>query len=680
MRISESWLREWVDPGCDCHELAMKLTMAGLEVDGIDVLDNDQMLAIDLTPNRGDCLSIAGIAREVAAFSNSSINPVAIEPAAVTIDDQRNVTLKAPDYCSRYIGRVIRGVDNSRATPQWLTHRLQAAGINTISPLVDIANYVMLELGQPMHAFDLNCLQGNITVRTAVAGEKITLLDGQTVSMDEKSLVIADDEHAVALAGIMGSADSGVSAETVDLFLESIFFDPIKIGLTARRYGIHSDSCYRFQRGVDPALQQQAMERATALILEIVGGEVGPPIEAKDSKLLPQPQTIILRPQRVRRILGMEISDETMVALLERLNMALTPIAEGWSVLPPSYRFDIVIEEDLIEEIARLTGYDNLAVNPVAQVTVSPKTPSTLLNERVGELLADLGYHEAITYSFVDSKVQTLFNPQQPQVALVNPVTVEMDVMRTTLWPGLIKAALYNLNRQQSRLRLFEIGRRFSAESEQMVVSGLVLGSVLPEQWGSKVRQADFYDVKGDLEQLFALGGQPEKFTFIASTHPALHPGQCARICCADAEVGYLGRINPDIAAQLDLPKEVFLFELLLSQITAVEVPRFQPLSKFPSIRRDLAFLIKSEVTAAQMAETVHQLEEQICQQFGDLSIKLHIFDVYQGKNVEIGQKSVALGLILQHTSRTLIDKEVESIIQCVVDAMQRHYDAVLRA
>ena len=791
MRFSEQWLREWVDPQVDGAELARQLTMAGLEVDGVEPvappLDgvvvgriaeisqhpdadrlrvcqvdvggddlvqvvcgapnarqglcapiatvgtvlpgefkikrsklrgieslgmlcsavelglgeaadglleladdatpgtpltihlglDDTAIEVDLTPNRGDCLGLAGIAREVGVLNRATVTPVATDSVAATVDDTFPVELAAPEGCPRYLGRVIRGIDPHAVTPTWMQERLRRSGIRSLGPLVDVTNYVMLELGQPMHAFDLSRLTGGIVVRWAAQGEKLLLLDGREVELDTETLVIADHGQAVAIAGVMGGELSGIADDTDTLFLESAFFAPTVIAGRARRYGMHTDASHRFERGVDPELQRRAIERATALLLEIVGGEPGPVVEAVAEAHLPQPATVPLRRARIEQLLGIAIPDADVEEILVRLGMQLSATDEGWQVRAPSYRFDIAIEADLIEELARIYGYDKVpASRPHGAMTILPEPERRADALRAAGTLVERGYQEAITFSFVDPGSQGVLDPAHAPIALANPISSDMAVMRTTLWTGLLAAVGHNQRRQQPRVRLFETGLRFLQSEEGIVqepmVTGVACGTADPEQWGEPGRELDFFDVKADVEALLALTGPGRDFIFEPDKRPALHPGQSARITCGDKEIGWLGSLSPQIAQTMGLKGRIQLFELSLEALGQGPAPDYTALSRFPAIRRDLAVVVDASLPAGHLCQTVREAA-------GLLLIDLQLFDMYVGKGVDSNRKSLALGLTLQHPSRTLKDDEVDRIVDDVVRRLRDELGADLR-
>lgn len=637
----------------------------------------DYVIDVAITPNRGDCLSLLGLAKEIAALNECALHIPNISPIKPSIDDTLKVTVQKSTECPRYVGRIIRDVKADTTTPMWMQERLRRSGLRSISPVVDVMNYVMLELGQPMHAFDLKQISDEIVVRMAKDNEELALLDGQTVKLSNDTLVIADKSKPLAIAGVMGGLDSGVTLLTQDIFLESAYFQPTIIGKTGRSYGLGSDSSYRFERGIDPTIQVLAIERATELLLEIVGGKPGPVIEVTNQEYLPQPAKINLRKERVAKILGLVISDRDIEKIMQRLGFSSDKIAEGWEVTVPARRSDITIEVDLIEEIARLYGYDKLPLLQAASsLTINPR-PETQINlAAVRHVLCDLGYNEVVTYSFIDKKLQSLFDPELKPVELVNPISADMAVMRTNLWPGLVNTLIYNQNRQQSRVRLFEVGLRFipegSALLQQRMLSGLISGSAFPEQWGIPNREIDFFDLKGDLLNVFKLTLSPEEFTFKPCAHPALHPGQSAEIYRSGKLFGLIGVLHPSIKQSLDIQSKVIVFELALDQLDVARLPHFTEISKFPEIRRDIAILVDQAVPAAVIQDTISEVA-------GELLKDLNIFDIYQGKGIAQDRKSVALALTLQHASRTLRDEEVAELLERIIDALKDRFAAELR-
>ncbi len=651
---------------------------------GADLIEylglNDKSIEVDLTPNRSDCLSIRGIARDVAVLNRVDLRPPVIKPVAATIDDVLKVSLNAGEACARYAGRVIRGVDVSKPTPLWMQERLRRSGLRTIDAVVDVTNYVLLELGQPMHAFDLATLQGGVQARMAEAGEELKLLDGQTVKLREDVLVIADDDKAVAMAGIMGGDDTAVSETTKDIFLESAFFSPLAITGRARSYGLHTDSSHRFERGVDYRLQEVAIERATRLLLEIVGGEPGP-VTLVENEHCPKEKEVSLRRSRIKSGLGFSMKDEEVVDILTRLGLEMSVKADsGWRFKVPSYRFDISIEEDLLEELARVYGYNNLpTTSPALDMTIPAHQEAKLGLRAVRAQLVARGYQEAVTYSFVDPKMQALLEPAVEPVPLQNPISADLAVMRTSLWAGLLGALQYNLNRQQNRVRLFESGLRFVPEGEgvanlkqEPMLAGLIYGGRLEESWTGKAEPVDFFDIKGDLESVLELVADKQRFEFTAGEHPALHPGQTAALLSNGEPVGYVGTLHPQIQKQLDLPQAAYLFEISRSAIADARLPEFQPLSRFPAVRRDIAVVVDQAVP-------VLELEKAVRNGAGINLSELKVFDVYVGKGIDPHRKSIAMGLTFQHVSRTLTEDEINASMDAVVKSLEESFNASLR-
>ena len=673
---------------CSARELGLAETSEGLlplpgdAPVGLDVVTylglDDVAIEVDLTPNRSDCLCVAGVAREVGVLTRQPVQSVTVEPVAPVIPDTFPVELEAPADCPRYVGRVVRNVDPAAQTPLWLRERLRRSGPRSISPVVDVTDSVRLERGQPMHAFDLDRLSGAIRVRRARAGESLTLLDGNPLSLDEDCLLIADDRGPIALAGVMGGLDSGVTAESRHIFFESAFFSPSVIAGRARRFGLATDASHRYERGVDFELQRRAIERATGLLVQIAGGECGPVIDRVSPEHLPTRAPITLRAARLSKILGIAVPDEAVADVLSRLGCRVEAQPGGWRVTPPSFRFDLAIEVDLIEEVARVTGYEHVpSTAPVAHLNLRPVPETRVPLERLRGLLADRGYQEAITYSFVDPSLQAMLDPEEEVVRLANPISADMAVMRTTLWPGLLKALGHNQNRQQARVWLFESGLRFRRRRgetlQEPVLAGLASGSALPDQWGLSRRPVDFYDVKADVEALLASTGVAAEFRFEPTSHPALHPGQAAAIFRGAEEVGRLGALHPAHLRSLDIEGPVYLFELGLGPLQQGVLPRFAPLSRFPAIRRDLAVVVDEAVPAEAVRVAIGQAA-------GDMLNDLELFDVYRGEGIEGGRKSLALSLTLQAADRTLLDAEVDAVVRGVLEALEREYKATLRA
>jgi len=637
---------------------------------------NDSIMDIALTANRGDCLSINGLARESAALLHKEYKPLKINPVAESINDSLPVHIEAGQRCPRYLGRVIRNINHSAVTPVWMQERLRRSGVRSIHPVVDVTNYVMLELGQPMHAFNLENIDEEITVRLARSGETLTLLDGRLLELSNDDLVIADRSQSLALAGIMGGVSSAVCSNTCHLFLESAFFAAIPLSLTARRHSLQTDSSYRFARGVDYELTRYAMERATQLLLEIVGGKAGPIIEKTDVDYLPKTTEIFLRSEQIPRLLGIDLTDQQITDILQSLGMIVTLTNGGWQVAVPGYRYDLTLEVDLIEELGRLYGYQKIPLQSmnVAMQTV-PAADHDFL-KRLLLLLNDRGYSEAITYSFINPKIQNLLDPEHKPIALANPISSDLSVMRTSLWPGLLEALKYNQNRQIPRVRLFEYGLCFLPPLEQprqiKMLAGVISGEALPEQWGAKSRMVDFFDIKGDLEALFALIDIGKQLVWRPAQHPALHPGQSAEVLYENQVIAYIGALHPALAEKCEVSLPVYLFELRLDLMKDRQSIEFKEFSKFPGIRRDLAVTLPQEIPAAM-------IEKFIFERAGKLLHNVQTFDVYQGQNIEKGQKSIALALNFQDASRTLKDEEIQTIIDDLIKGLEEKFNAKLR-
>ena len=686
MKISPVELRGIESKGmlCSASELGLEEASEGLLIleqsarPGTNVVDllglDDVIIEVDLTPNRGDCLSVAGIARELAALTGKKLRPKKWSKPRSRDSRQVKVSVSAKKQCPRYVGRAIESIDADAVTPLWMHEKLRRSGVRSIHPVVDITNYVMLELGQPMHSFDLDKLKGPIAVRMSRAGETIELLDGQSVKLKEKSLLIADKQGPVALAGIMGGATTAVDENTTNVFLESAYFSPEAIAGKAREYGLHTDSSHRFERGVDPGLQETAIEYATALLLGICGGKPGRVIKAQSAVDLPKRKKILLRKARLDSVLGVEISSTAIERYLKRLGMNVVKRAGGWTVTPPSYRFDINIEVDLIEEVARVYGYENLPSNSFAATgRMIPVPDGVMTEQRARELLVDRDYQEVITYSFVDPSMQQVIYPSAKAPSLSNPISEEMAVMRAGLWPGLISTAIYNLNRQQKRIRIFEKGGRFSLSggryAEAEVIGGLVAGTALPVQWGAAEREADFFDLKGDIECLLAAAGIGNKVSYEKTENSALHPGKGAEIRLDGRKIGDFGEIHPTLRSKFDFDRPVYLFEIEYSALSVQNVPIFTEISRFPAIRRDLALVLDENIPAKALLDCARQAA-------GPLLADLELFDEYRGEGIDSGRKSLGLGLTLQDSSRTLNEEAVESVVQKVIDTLRRELGA----
>jgi phenylalanyl-tRNA synthetase beta chain len=637
---------------------------------------NDNVIEVDLTPNRGDCLCVAGVAREVAAVNRVDSTEVEYHEVAATVDDVFPVELLASEACPHYAGRIIKGIDSSATTPIWMQEKLRRCGLRPISPVVDVTNYVMMEIGQPMHGFDFDKLEGGIKVRMAKAGESLTLLDQSTIECRADTLVIADNQRPLALAGIMGGLDSSVTGETKNIFLEAAFFAPVLLAGKARSYGMHTDSSHRFERGVDSELQVKAIHRATGLLLEIVGGEVGPVIEASAEQYMPKMPEIELRYLRIKRLLGIDVSKSEVSAMLKSLCMQVNDNADGWLVTAPSYRFDINIEADLIEEIGRMVGYNNIeGTKELAHVQMAGFSETQVELNKIHDMLVEQGFYQAITYSFVSPELQAILDPEQATLKLANPISADMSTMRTRLLPGLLQALQYNVNRQQSKVRLFETGLCFRPEPEGLMqhqhLAAVVTGARDDEGIHTSSDRLDFYDIKGYLESILSLA-RGSQFRFSQTANPILHPGQGADIYLDEAIVGFVGSLHPTVLSNLHLNQPVFVFELELASILTAKLPKFTELSKYPSIRRDISLSVDTNVSAQLLIDCIQSVKSEILHD-------VFVFDVYTGSEVGSGLKSVALGLILQDFSRTLVDEDVEKLIDKILTQLKNQYNAVLR-
>jgi len=637
---------------------------------------DDRLLTLKLTPNRADCLSLTGIAREVSALTNTPANYPQIDTIPATTAAQRTIILDAPDACPLYCGRVISDVDAKAATPEWMKRRLERSGLRSISALVDITNYVMLELGQPLHAFDNAKLNGAIHARLAKKGERIQLLNEQSLELQDDVLLIADDQRPVAVAGIMGGDESGISLETTEMFLESAFFAPKAIAGRARRYGFGSDASHRFERGVDFGGTRQALERATQLILQICGGLAGPLCEAQAT--LPSRTPVRLRLARAVKVLGVAFAPEEVADIFSRLGFSFVREENDFIVTPPSYRFDIEIEEDLIEEIARLHGYDSIpSPAPQARLAMLPQTENARPVSRVRQILANRGFQEVVNFAFVDDSWEKDFASNDAPIRLANPIASQMGVMRSTLIGGLVSNVLTNLKRKQNRVRLFETGRCFIRDSQGGPVkgfrqpwklAGIAYGSACPEQWGTPDRAIDFYDLKGDIEQLLApVTARYEKFS-----HPALHPGRSARIVVNGTAIGILGELHPQWAQKYDLPIAPVVFELDLEALTYAQIPKYAEVSKQPSAYRDLAIVVDQKLE-------LQSLLDGIAANCPAIVKEVKLFDIYTGKGIDQGKKSLAFRIVMQDTQRTLQDAEVDAATQQLITYLNQSFAAQLR-
>ncbi|AOT07610.1 phenylalanine--tRNA ligase subunit beta [Pseudoalteromonas luteoviolacea] len=641
---------------------------------------DDVTIDVDLTANRSDCLGIKGLAREVGVLNGIDVTEVAINAVEPTIDDKIEIELVDSDACPRYLGRVIKGINLDAESPLWLVEKLRRSGIRSIDPVVDVTNYVLLELGHPMHAFDLASISGGIKVRKAQQDEELVLLDGNTAKLNTSTLLIADHEKALAMAGIFGGEASGVKEGTQDILLESAFFNPLAIAGQARSYGLHTDASHRYERGVDHQLQRDAMERATALLLDIVGGEAGPVVEAVSDADLPAAKSVTLRRERLDRVIGYHIEDAKVTDILTRLGLEVSVEAGQWQAQVPSYRFDISIEEDLIEEVARVFGYNNIPnVAPTAALKMTDHQEASVPVSRFRNELVARGYQEAITYSFVDPKKQALLHPQSDALVLPHPISVEMSAMRVSLMPGLVNALVYNQNRQQSRIRFFEHGLKFikdeNAENgvrQSAVIGGIVYGNTHNEHWGIETRKADFFDIKGDVEALLAVCNDPARFSFKAEASDGLHPGQSAAIYADGVKVGFIGAIHPQLQKSLELNDTAFVFEVEVNAISQRKLPEAVNISKFPSNRRDIAILVADDVKIGDILESIEKVG-------GNQLVDLNLFDVYKGKGIEPDYKSLAIALTLQNVDKTLEEKDINEVVDRVVAELAKQFNASLR-
>jgi phenylalanyl-tRNA synthetase beta chain len=626
---------------------------------------DDKLFTLKLTPNRSDCSSVAGIAREVAALTGSTLKPLEIPSQLATLTEQLPVKVNDVLGCPLYCGRLVRGVNASIPTPEWMRRRLERSGLRAINVVVDITNYVMLEMGQPMHAFDVAKLSGGITVRKARKGESLCLLNEQNVELDEEVMVIADDARVLALSGIMGGQGSGVETCTLDVFLESAFFHPDAIAGKARRFGLATDSSFRFERGVDFAATRLALERATHLLLQICGGSAGAINEVCGQ--LPKREAIKLRGSRVAKVLGIALDRKQITSLLTRLQFETSMKGDDFLLVPPSFRFDLSIEVDLIEELARLHGYDNIpAQAPQAELTMLPNSELQRPLARVQQTLVARDYQEIVSYAFVEEQVERELCGNQHPIKLQNPIASNLAVMRSSLIVGLVGALRFNLNRKQARVRLFEVGACFDRVNGEYMqsqrLSGIAYGETQPEQWGAAAKPVDFYDVKADVEALFA----PYRLSYVAASHPALHPGRSARIESAGQMIGWIGELHPQWQQRYDMALSGVWFEVELDALTRATLPRFGDIPKFLPVRRDLAVLVDEAVSVQSLIDAMHNASAPYVKEIA-------VFDVYRGKGLEQGKKSLAFRVLLQDTQKTLTDSEIESSISMLVGILHGH-------
>jgi len=688
-KLKKAKIRGVVSNGMLCSAIEIGL---GDDADGIVELDGDaptgQPLAdyldlpdvsfdLDLTPNRGDCFSVLGIAREVAALTSTPMKSAKVEPVPASTKDTHPVDLVYPEGCPRFGARIVRNIDMSAESPSWMKERLRRSGLRSIHPVVDVTNYVMLELGQPLHAYDLARLDGPVRPRLAKKSEKLTLLDDKEVELLPNTLVITDDSGAIGMAGIMGGLSTAVTDETRDVFFEAAFFTPAIVAGVARQYGMHTDASIRFERGVDPHNQVRAIERATELLMSIAGGEAGPLVDHHDENWLPKSSEMSLRKSRLRRILGAEIPVENVTRILTDLGLDATENNDGWLARIPSYRFDIDVEDALVEEIARIYGYDE-----IPEITATVDTPlasapeEKLLLDDIAATLVARDYQEVITYSFIGEEIDCLVTGNKSELVLKNAISSEMSVMRGSVWPGLIEAASTNGARQQERIRLFEIGKTFhgtiDAHQEVVRVSALVAGEKLEKQWGSQPQVVDFFDIKSDVAALIGMTGATKQFKFTEMEHPALQSGQAAKIMRGGVEVGVVGKLHPILSKRFNLEKGAYLFEVDAERCFAALIPVAGTISKFPSIRRDIAVIVKDKVRSSELVEAAESAVPELVRH-------VRIFDVYKGPGIEEGLKSIALGLILQGTSRTLTDEDADAVTTTVLGRLKAEFGAELR-
>jgi phenylalanyl-tRNA synthetase beta chain len=671
---------------CSAKELGIDADASGLlelpaDAPVGDALSNylglpDTALELKLTPNRADCFSVRGIAFDVAAAMGAQVNAIEIPEAKATSSAKFDVVLDAGADCPRFCGRVIEGLDPAARTPLWMAERLRRSGLRPISPLVDVTNYVMLELGQPLHAFDADTLKGPVLVRHAREGEKLKLLDEREVTLDPAFLVVTDNDRPAALGGVMGGWDTRVTDATTRVFLEAAHWIPGAIAGRSRKLGMHTDAAHRFERGVDPQLPRYAIERATALVLQVMGGQAGPMTETAHPQHLPESVPVHLRRTRRARVLGLRVDDDEVERILRALGMGVQTSKDGWQVTPPTRRFDVAIEEDLIEEIARIHGYESIPVQvPAGAFPLAAPSETRVAETCLRRQLIANDFAEALNYAFVDAAWLEKWNLQEGAVALANPLSAELAVMRTSLLPGLAAAAQRNRARQHGRVRLFELGRVFhsatDAPREAQRVAAIALGAAQPEQWGGQSREVDFADMKAVVEGLLGLSAAQAEFRPAGDAFG--HPGRSARIWREGREIGWIGHLHPRLARELDLEGEVLAFELDVEPLVRRALPRATEISRFPSVRRDLALVVPEATPWSALKSSLE----------GVLGGRLHeviVFDEYRGPGLETGTKSLAMGLILQEVSRTLTDSEADSMVAEALAALGREVGARIRS
>ena len=687
VKIEETTLRGVSSSGmlCSAAELALSadedqiMELHDEAKPGIDLAEylrlDDHVIELSLTPNRGDCLSMAGIARELGVLNDLPVTSPQIKVINNSQEQSRQVVLESASACPRYAGRVLNDIDISKRAPDWIIERLRRADIRSINAVVDLTNYVMLELGQPMHAFDNDKLSGDIVVRYSHKGEELTLLDGQSCLVQEQTLLITDDSGPIALAGIMGGLDTSVTLETQNLFLESAYFDPQVIAGRARRYGLHTDASHRYERGVDFQLQERALERLTELLIEYCGGSAGPVMSTLEAKYLPTRAPVTLSLQTLSRSLGIEIESNRVKQILQQLELGVEDVTGGFLVNVPSFRFDISIEADLIEEVARIYGYNNMpSVPPRASLSMyAGNSDDGLLD--LQQCLLNRGYHEVITYSFLDEQLQKKVLGEVAAIPLLNPISSDLGVMRCSLLPGLINAVSYNLNRQQDRIRLFECGRVFNNPEkieQELMFSGVITGNIDKKQWDKEATSSDIYDLKNDLEALIQTGRGAVEMEYRDNLHPALHPGQSAEIFVENQSIGIIGALHPRLIKEIDLSQQAFVFELKLSHISSKKTVKFTKISKFPTVKRDISLLLDKDIAVQNVINVIEkQAQELLC--------NLELFDLYQGEGIDIEKKSLALGLTFQTSSSTLREEEVETVMDRILMALNSEFGATMR-
>ncbi|MFT6951503.1 MAG: phenylalanyl-tRNA synthetase beta chain [Paraglaciecola sp.] len=666
----------------DDHDGILELPLdAAIGQDIRDYLGLDDVtIEVDLTPNRADCLGMRGLAREVGVLNKAQVSQPVYPAVAASITDTRQIQLAAPEACPRYLGRVINNISQDIKSPLWLQEKLRRSGVRSIDPVVDITNFVLLELGHPMHAFDNDKLHGDVVVRMAAEGEMLILLDESEVKLHANTLVIADQQKALAMAGIFGGLETGVTPTSRNIFLESAFFAPDAIMGKARQYGLHTDASHRYERGVDPQLQRQAMERATSLLLEIVGGEAGPIVEAVSEQHIPAVKAVTLRGERLERVLGINIATASVTDILTRLGFSPKIEGDSWLADVPAYRFDISIEEDLIEEVARVYGYNNIPnVAPKAALRMSGNSEQQLPINQLKYSLVNRDYQEAITYSFVDPKIQAALFPDLVGLVLPQPISADMSVMRVSLWPGLLQAVSYNQKRQQSRVRLFESGLRFVPDEtqktgvrQQNVFAGAISGNLHDAHWDRDDKALDFYDIKADVEAILTNIAPLSEFRFVAASHTALHPGQSAAVYRGETCIGYLGAVHPKFEKNLGLNGRSFVFELEIDALGDKKLPSAKEISKFPSNRRDIAIVVDDDKVVGEILDCIEKSGE-------NQLVGLNLFDIYRGKGVEPGFKSLAISLTLQDKTRTLEESEIQAVVDGILAKLSDEFSAFLR-